>query len=379
MDKMLCSVEGIALFAILLAVSKRPNQISDKIFAVFMGSIVYPGVVNSIPYNFSFFSHLFVPIINFLPLSLGPFMYIYTNSLIYENFRINKQILLHFIPVLLFSIIGVCLPNHTSMAGISYMDNGVKLVGMIGPLALMLSFLLYSIFIQIRLKNHRKKILDCFTHTPTRITLTWLTWLVLIFFNLFILTHIPVLLNTQNLIQLNPSFWFWSDSVHNTGIFLFMLSLSFFGVRQQNVFARSESAGPEKDSVGEKQQGKYETSKLKEKQLQGYLTRLENYMVSEKPYLDGDLTLAGLAEDLNLPKHHLTETINRKLKKNFFTYINGYRVIEVKQLLLNPKNANKTILEIALLAGFNSKSSFNTFFKKATQISPSEFRKKHMP
>ena len=369
---------GIAFFAALLTVIKRPNQVSDKILVVFLGSVILPLVFKNIQSTFSFFHRLDASILHFLPLSLGPLMHLYTGSLTHKDFRIDKQALLHFTPLLLFTIIGLCLQSPITMTFIPSLNDGTKLVGMITSLSFIFSFLFYSIFIQIQLRHHRKKILDCFAHTPTRITLTWLTWLVLIFFNLFALTHIPAVLKAQNLIQLSSSIGLVTNPFHNTGLFLFIISLSFFGVGQTMVFPKSEQTNLKQDSIGEKPQGKYKTSKLKEEQLQEYLTRLENRMVSEKPYLDGDLTLSDLAKDLNLPKHHLTETINCKLEKNFFTYINGYRVAEAKQLLINPEKANLTILEISHLAGFNSKSTFNIFFKKSTQISPSQFRKKHL-
>jgi AraC-like DNA-binding protein len=64
------------------------------------------------------------------------------------------------------------------------------------------------------------------------------------------------------------------------------------------------------------------------------------------------------------------------MKKNFYDLVNGYRVEEAKRLLLDPKSFNYTILSVGFEAGFNSKTTFNTVFKKFTGLSPTEFRDK---
>jgi AraC-like DNA-binding protein len=360
----------------LLSLCKRPNQLSDKILTLFLGSIIFPLLLSTIsagPTTFQFF----LPLLNFLPLSLGPLMYLYTHSLVHENFRLNRRGALHFLPLFLFTVSGAFFSDSRGMAG-GAVDEETSVFSIIATLTFIISFLVYAISIQRLLKAHRIKILDCFTHTSSRVTLTWLTWLVLVFFNLFILTHIPILIRNPSLIPGHASIVTWADSIHKIGIFLFVLSLSFFGVQQPAVFPKSEQRDPDEDPDCRGTHGKYETSGLKEGQLQEYLRLVENCMLSKKPYLDGDLTLASLAEQLGMPRHHLTETINSKLGKNFFSYINGYRIHEAMQLLINPQNQQLTILEISHLAGFNSKSSFNTFFKKSTQLSPTQFRKKHL-
>jgi AraC-like DNA-binding protein len=109
--------------------------------------------------------------------------------------------------------------------------------------------------------------------------------------------------------------------------------------------------------------------------LEDYLSNLESFVKLEKPYLNSDLTLGDLAKLLDMPKHHLTETLNRKLQKNFYSYVNECRITEFKALLQDPQNSMQTIMSLAYQVGFNSKSAFNTFFKKSTQMTPTQFRK----
>jgi AraC-like DNA-binding protein len=113
--------------------------------------------------------------------------------------------------------------------------------------------------------------------------------------------------------------------------------------------------------------------KLQDDQLKGYHSRLEDFVTTEKPYLNSELSLGDLATKLDMPRHHLSETINHKLQKNFYNYIKEHRINEIKPLLQNPQNSSKTITTLAYQVGFNSRTAFDIFFKKSTQ-----FRKLHL-
>lgn len=103
--------------------------------------------------------------------------------------------------------------------------------------------------------------------------------------------------------------------------------------------------------------------------------QLDNFVAQEK-YRQAKLTLDELAEAIDIPSYLVSQHINHTLATNFFDYINTHRVEWVKQQLTNPNN-NTTILEIAFAAGFNSKSTFNTVFKKQAGCTPSQFRANH--
>src|SRR5207253_4265417 len=107
-------------------------------------------------------------------------------------------------------------------------------------------------------------------------------------------------------------------------------------------------------------------------------SRLQNYMQQNKPFLDSELTLDELAVQLQVKPKLLSQTINEVAQQNFFEFINHYRIEEAKRLLTNPKDKKITVLEVMYEVGFNSKSSFNTLFKKATGLTPSEFKKNHL-
>lgn len=93
-------------------------------------------------------------------------------------------------------------------------------------------------------------------------------------------------------------------------------------------------------------------------------------------YQEPELSLQTLADKLQVPSYQVSQAINEGLGKNFYDLINGYRVKEAKRLLLDAKNRNHTILSVGFDAGFNSKTTFNTVFKKFTGFTPTEYRDK---
>lgn len=102
------------------------------------------------------------------------------------------------------------------------------------------------------------------------------------------------------------------------------------------------------------------------------LARLERHMQQAKPYLDANLTVNQLARQLSVPARELSRTINQGRDQNFFEFISAYRIAEAKSRLL--ADTNQTILQVMYDSGFNSKSVFNTAFKRTTGMTPSAYR-----
>ena len=97
-------------------------------------------------------------------------------------------------------------------------------------------------------------------------------------------------------------------------------------------------------------------------------------MEQDKLYQEPQLTLQNLADRIALPSYQVSQIINDQLGKNFYELVNGYRVEEAKRLLSDPKSKNYTILSVGFEAGFNSKTTFNTVFKKFTGLTPTDYR-----
>jgi AraC-like DNA-binding protein len=102
------------------------------------------------------------------------------------------------------------------------------------------------------------------------------------------------------------------------------------------------------------------------------LNLVQDKIEKQALYRDSELTLAALAEQVGVSVHHLSETLNQYGGKNFNRFINEYRVTEVCQQL--KQNSDRKLIDLALDAGFSSKSSFNAIFKKLTGKTPSAYR-----
>ena len=108
------------------------------------------------------------------------------------------------------------------------------------------------------------------------------------------------------------------------------------------------------------------------------IEQVKLFMDENDPYLDASLTLHDLARQTKIPSRELSLLINHHLNKHFFDFVNEYRIEKAKQLLTDPKKTDFTVLEILYDVGFNSKSSFNTAFKKHTGTTPTQFRKSNL-
>lgn len=105
------------------------------------------------------------------------------------------------------------------------------------------------------------------------------------------------------------------------------------------------------------------------------LLKLKKYMVDEKPFLDPALTIQDVSKEMNVPVRELSVLINHQLGQHFYDFVNTYRIENAMEILKDPSKTKVTILEILYEVGFNSKSSFNTAFKKHTGNTPTAYRK----
>lgn len=124
---------------------------------------------------------------------------------------------------------------------------------------------------------------------------------------------------------------------------------------------------------------RYEKSGLDEHTAQQVSEKLHKLMIEEEPYLDPDLKIATLAEQLGVGMHHLSQVINtakgEQEGQNFYDFVNGFRVQAVLKKFKDPAFKDETILSIAFDSGFTSKATFNRVFKKHTEQTPLEYRK----
>ncbi len=126
----------------------------------------------------------------------------------------------------------------------------------------------------------------------------------------------------------------------------------------------------------ETRKASYEKSRITGLDVDVICTRLNELMHDEKVFADEDLSLRDLAGELGISAHQLSEILNEKMKKNFNTFVNEYRVDEAKNMLV--EEPGRSILSVGIAVGFNSNTTFCTVFSKIAGESPSHYRKRRL-
>ncbi len=225
----------------------------------------------------------------------------------------------------------------------------------------------YVVHILIRLKRHRVFLKDQFANNEGR-DLHWIngallvlsvTWILSLFYS------VPLLTN-----QALPLSEAWIAAAHMVLLWTF----SLFGIRQKPAYeGRYLEASDIPIEFAPPPREKYLKSGLDEEALNRIAEKLEATMREQQLYLDHTLSLSKLAEEVKVSKNYLSQTLNEQLKKTFFDYVNGWRI---QYALPEVIAAQKSILKLAMDAGFNARSSFYSAFKKEVGCSPSEYRKR---
>lgn len=312
-------------------------------------------------------------------LLLGPLLYAYAMALMDDGFHLRTAHLKHLLPTAL--AVGWSLTDWAGYARTP--DSGLIRISAVHGLCGSLTLALYCKAIFRRLHDYRCRLLD--THSAIeRISLNWLRLLAGII--LFVGAAAAVV-NTVILITgwlLSPIFLV----VMPLSVVLFY-AVAICGFRQSSILLiGARPAAPQRpaahaDNTAEATAAahKYARSGLAPETLQPIWETIENTMRERALYRDPDLDLAGLAQELGVATHTLSQVLNSHAGVRFYDYINGWRVSYAKQLLLDPRHQQRSVLDIALDAGFNTKSTFNKCFKQVVGETPSAYREqqRHSP
>ena len=307
------------------------------------------------------------------PLTFGPFLYLYSTYLIGDRARFNWKDLYHFIPFFLVSASYFLFFREVDFSEVSYLQKDPHLgIRVIFAIILLCSIWTYIILIFLKLRGFRKNLTSEFSYQSWKVRLLWLNVIAILFSGTFILYYILGLVNAINGASIFPI-----TNIAHFGLTMLAFAVSYFGLRQPSLFRNIyykevpavQAPTPKPPQVEET------AHKFQKEEAAQLISRLDLHMENEKPYLNSELTLQDLSSQINLSKYELTELLNVHIGKNFFSYVNDYRVNAVKRYLQNPNYDHLTIISIAYDCGFNSKSTFNSIFKQSLECTPSEFRK----
>lgn len=352
---------GIAqsIFSAFLLFRKRGNIVTNKILGAWMIFISLE-LIHMLLEIIQSPAHYYTSNFAFYSLTFGPFLYLYVSKLAKENSSMQLKDLIHFAPYLFFSLIHLLFfTNRPLLSGQIEMDQGWFVLNILRVITLFISLSTYSILSIKVIRKHKKSIKDSFSFESSKITLNWLSQVTIIFIATYVVLIINIL--TGNIAKEVMS---TSHYIPAFGLTFFCFSLSYYGFDQPLIFQKSKNT-EEADRLH-----------LPSNTRNDYLVKIKDFMRKEKPYLNSELTINILAEDMKLPRHYISDILKKDLNKNFFTLVNEYRIDEVKQRLLSEDCKNDSVLQIALNSGFNSKSSFNAIFKQYTGTTPSEYRKR---
>jgi AraC-like DNA-binding protein len=356
-----------SFFAGLLISTKKPFTVANRLMAAWLFLICIElifALLNSRVIEMYAFP--------FVAFTYGPLLFLYVQFMTNPQRKFNWLSLLHFIPFVTFFVVAVifrAVPLLRDLRSFFVPDRFISL-RIVYSTVFFLSVTVYSILAFIEISRHQKNLKDLVSYTSGVITLNWLKILSISFYVAFLILFVLGGLNMiGDIIPFDPYFVVFAF------IALFSFVYSFYGIKQPVIFGQELIINvDEKDD--KKETEKYSRSGLKEKQAEEYLEKLIRVMETGKPYLDRDLSIQDLSVMTEIPRHHITQVLNEKHGKNFFTFINEYRVKEVILRFRDPANNNFTILAIAYDSGFNSKTTFNSIFKSQTGLTPSEFREK---
>lgn len=229
---------------------------------------------------------------------------------------------------------------------------------------ILIQALFYTALSYVTIRKHQKKIQQ-FSSNTEGINLNWLEFIILV------MLIVNIIYIIYNRFYDPKSLNFFINSV----FLLVIYCVGYYSLKQEEIYPLEEKQREELISISEDNGAEEVKRKLiSDEELLKIKLSLEKIMEIQKPYLDSELNLIKLAEMLSVSTHHLSYVINTGFEKNFFQYVNEFRVEYAKKLLKEP-NSKLSILGIAYESGFNSKTSFNTTFKKMTGQTPSEFKK----
>jgi AraC-like DNA-binding protein len=300
---------------------------------------------------------------------IGPLLYLYIKSF---SSKIHWKIyLIQFSWFAVYLLIIIYYANRLQ----PFVENNTNQL----PLRPLAFFILISKFLQMlfyyllclrAIKEHQEIIKNNFAEVR-KMDLSWIKQAVNIYAGIVL---VAALLNAGTYaLSLNID----TIGVVNSGFtMVFIYSITLKGFYEQGIVRQGNfgSLDEVKDISRQKNSDQSANQRNNLAQLNVLSAKVVDQLDIQKLFLDPELTLLQLANMVNSKPHLVSEAINTILMKSFYDLVNGYRVEEAKKLLTEETNNQLKISYIGLMAGFNSKTTFNTFFKQSTGRTPTQYR-----
>ena len=355
--------------SLFLVQNKKGKALSNKLLATvfFMVSIVVLDL-----YLMVFEVKIGAPQLLFIDdtfmFAYGPLLYLFTQSVVFKNYRLQKKSIVHFIPFLIAVCVVIAIVFFVDTKAISqsvdqFNNQQIPIYFRFGEL-LMLLHVFYYLF---KSKQEIKKVIGKAKNLVSTFNQENFKLLK------FILNCFIILFSLSLLHSILPFVGF-KNGLLITLLLIILFMFYFINSILLKMLNQSSNESGAITQIDFKEKEKYAGSSLSQSDLQVYMNSLGNYMQEKRPFLDSELTIADLSDELNIPSKTVSQVINEGYSCSFFDFINGYRVEEAKSLFKDQTDKKLTIQEVMYDSGFNSKSSFNTAFKKFTKLTPTQFK-----
>lgn len=368
------------LFALYLLSLKSRNYQSNILLAIFL-------LINAQDSASQFTSHFLYPeypgLIILISISIFlklPALYLFILSTIYSDFKLKWKHLLHLLPY--FIVIIIFLPNFFLVdhdAKIRFLEESsesTKWEISFDYIFIHTQIFIYIVLSYLAVYKYKRLLLENFSN-ESMFHYRWLFQFISIF---AIEALVATFKNVFMFLELEKLF---TNTLLFTGILalVFILWMVLKALQRPELYSGINSdLLLAKDLKSEFIANNEDEETVKENSIKiKKLEMLDAFMIEHKPFLDASLTLYELSDQINIPSKDLSLLINRDLNQHFFDFVNGYRIRMAMDILKDPAKKAFTVLEILYEVGFNSKSSFNTAFKKYTDNTPTEYRKKYLP
>jgi AraC-like DNA-binding protein len=286
----------------------------------------------------------------------GPLIYAYFRSLLFRTHRLRAAHLLHALPATLSIVV------YTMVSGIGASLATTARISVIVWACLLAQMLAYLLPGWRLVHAYRRALPDARSNLRG-IDLGWLSWFSALVLALVVSTGVVMGFLVADL-GTAPSRAYIALSVSAV-----TAALALRGLLQVREPAREVLQGPAAGTLPATARPPLDTQAAA-----GLQERLRRCMAEERPFLDPELSLVGLAARLGVGRNQLSWVINNLEGKRFFDYVNAFRVQTVVEMLKDPEKSGEKLLSLAFDAGFNSKPTFNAAFKKHTGRPPSDFR-----
>ena len=306
-----------------------------------------------------------------IQLVIFPLYFLYSKYLTGKEEDFNKKDWIHFLPFVAYKIFLIPFYIMSQKEIFDFLNSSLisnhPLQYIIFNWVIIFQGLIYLILVIVRVKK-RDEFIDNHFSSNYNIKLDWLknaSYLGILTTLVFLIENIFLFINNS------PSETFGLSSVAAA---VYIYAIGYLGLSRSGVFTELVTIETKELEKEYFTNDKYEKSGLSEEKADEYYQKLILLMEEEKIFKQIKLTLGELAEMISISSHNLSEVINTKTGMNFFDFINRYRIEEVKKEIIKPENDNLTLLAVAMDVGFNSKSSFNTLFKRYVGLTPSQYR-----